>query len=73
MPFFFQYYPLVTRDIHLENGHGGIRHLHANVSKQIVDIWSHMKAVIDRNSPLKGFFGSFKGKSGQETAQQVLN
>ena len=56
---FFQYYPLVRRDIYLENGHGGIRHLHTNVSKQSADIWSRMKAVIDRNSPLKWYFWQF--------------
>ena len=50
---FFQYYPFVTRDIHSENGNGGIRDLHTNVSKQRADIWSHMKAVKDRNLPLK--------------------
>ena len=37
---FFQCYPLVTRNIHLENGHGGIRHLHTNVSKQSANIWT---------------------------------
>ena len=47
------------RDIHLENGHGGIRHLHTNVYKQSTDIWSHMKAVRDQNSPLKRYFWQF--------------
>ena len=47
------------RDIHLENGHGGIRHLHTNVSKQSADIWTRLKAVIDRNSPLKWYFWQF--------------
>ena len=61
------------RDIHSENVYGGIRDLQTNISKQSPDIWSHMKAVMIVICRLNDIVCSFKGKSAQETAQQVIN